>query len=673
MTINADSSCPPTTRVSNGGWEITYREHTFYVHSWRNGLKALQDRVEETIKRLTLNSDHGLVIPEDIPDDWADLQRGYSWTNNFALFMESRPLLQAYMDRDAESGTFFYFEGDESVVPDIQKMRRFLKEADDLNQMLSLLVFLAAGQPPRGSEFVPSRYGDLSFRALKSGSPKFVSYRYANGLRGRNMFITGGSVWFATRRTKTENLTGREAFFPAKCYALLSKLLQLYLLLIRPLEMELSYYVHGKESYLDYSEFLWMKNGKCLTPSMFYQAITDFLENSCGVQRTLHSKPGIRAYRQFVVELGRVFLGCELDIEEEEEDDALALQMGHNLHRARTYAVEVGSLPNMSSDLLGRYEVVSERWWAVTGIGCVGSPLLPIKDRRQITRATYRTGGIPLGPSSADFLGNDESRERFSQVELRLDQVLQRLNGDLNNDMRRAVAEGIVSVNSLCGPNIPIQHHLTSSSHTVQSSTLEPLVPMRPSTFHQDSSTAWIVNSPDQPWTVDPLPGDTNHDIDMERPDPTLLANLPAGHRQLAIVHKGPPERESPSALVEQSQESYLSQLLQQYFDNPEAKFRSEMQKRAVMMSLANKHSFVAVLPTGAGKSLVYNLPASTGEVGRPFVVCPFKALLDDQVEKANEHGLSPHRWTVRKSNIPKESKIVFVPLESAASPHIIQ
>ncbi|MGJ7506000.1 RecQ family ATP-dependent DNA helicase [Variovorax sp. GT1P44] len=61
--------------------------------------------------------------------------------------------------------------------------------------------------------------------------------------------------------------------------------------------------------------------------------------------------------------------------------------------------------------------------------------------------------------------------------------------------------------------------------------------------------------------------------------------------------------------------------------------------QREVIARVLDGHSTLAVMPTGAGKSLCYQLPAVLLE-GRTVVVSPLIALMKDQCEKLRENGI---------------------------------
>ncbi|MGA1981345.1 MAG: ATP-dependent DNA helicase RecQ [Acidobacteriaceae bacterium] len=83
-----------------------------------------------------------------------------------------------------------------------------------------------------------------------------------------------------------------------------------------------------------------------------------------------------------------------------------------------------------------------------------------------------------------------------------------------------------------------------------------------------------------------------------------------------------------------------LTSLLQLTFGFPS--FRANQE--AVCRTATDGRDVLLVMPTGAGKSLCYQLPAiarqSAGEAGTALVVSPLIALMDDQAAKLTAHGL---------------------------------
>jgi hypothetical protein len=335
---------------------ITHRETHLDIELWRKGLLMLCDEVENEIESLCGHQDFGLSIPDWVPDDWADRSQGYSWTKNGTFLDDDRCLIKFLLNHQSSDLATVNSRG--HLEFNMVEVQDTLQRCDSVNRKLALLTLLTAGQLSRITEF--------------------VDYQLANSIRGRHLVRDGKDIWVVNRRTKTEGVTGKESFIPKKCHPRLSRALEKYLLIIRPLEKELGYRMYGKEAYHLYSRNLWIQDGKKMTEDHMYGHVEDCLRDYCGVEA------GIQVYRQLCVEIGRVFLGSESEFEEERLD-VLASQMAHTARMAQVhYANEVHHLPAMSSDLLLRYGRASEAWWAVTGFKPGAAPMLPLRERHKV-------------------------------------------------------------------------------------------------------------------------------------------------------------------------------------------------------------------------------------------------------------------------------------------------
>ena len=104
---------------------------------------------------------------------------------------------------------------------------------------LALLVYILAGQPPRGTEL--------------------FSIRYRNTMLGgtRNLFIDQGLVSLVTTYHKGYSISGSLKIIHRYLNPELSQYLVQYLAMIRPFVEQLSMLVYGQ---IDDSAFLWVKN-----------------------------------------------------------------------------------------------------------------------------------------------------------------------------------------------------------------------------------------------------------------------------------------------------------------------------------------------------------------------------------------------------------------------------
>ena len=104
---------------------------------------------------------------------------------------------------------------------------------------------------------------------------------------------------------------------------------------------------------------------------------------------------------------------------------------------------------------------------------------------------------------------------------------------------------------------------------------------------------------------------------------------------------------------------SGLARLLKQ----TSAKETSPHQLEALLHVLNKKADTVVVLRTGAGKSMLWMVPALLVTDWKAIVVCPFSVLLDDQFQKTVQAGIKCHKYCTQEE-VPGDSKLVFVQVE---------
>ncbi len=105
----------------------------------------------------------------------------------------------------------------------------------------------------------------------------------------------------------------------------------------------------------------------------------------------------------------------------------------------------------------------------------------------------------------------------------------------------------------------------------------------------------------------------------------------------------------------------------------PEATWRSDKQAECmrVIMGLSDGQSAINVLPTGAGKSILFMLPAVMPDGGTSIVVVPFIALIDDLVMRARAMGVDCIRFmpslSVGRDGMARAARLVVVSADVAA------
>lgn len=332
------------------------------MKAFRDALRRLLSETTAELDSLCSGQDSGLTIPNLVPDDWRNNHRGYSWVYNIYKtdFNFPREALVKHIF-DNPSNKILEINASGNLNLNQAAMKRFMEHCKSINKKLALLCYFLPGLSQRVAQF--------------------IEHKLANSTRPRTLFRNLNDLWLVIRRSKSETLVGKETFSPLKCPPVLARLLEKYLLVVRPLEEKLAYHIGGKDALHLYREYLWVQNCKEITSKAMCTSIRDFLRNYCSAENM-----GVRDFRQICVEIGRVYIGSEVNMDLN-RTNVLDAQMCHSSSIANNeYAVEFNHLPGMSSQMLLRYGKISEQWWEVIGVVPDTPPILPLAQRIQAER-----------------------------------------------------------------------------------------------------------------------------------------------------------------------------------------------------------------------------------------------------------------------------------------------
>ena len=421
----------PTTTVNEAGTKVTYKDVTLDVEKWILGLrKGLEDL------RLSLEECSGgqllpVTLLDDIPDDMTESLRGYSWLNN-GVFTKPYALMEVMMKDEKVEICKKGREGLEWNHPAVSKL---MLKLSALQFPLAILLNALPGQPARISELMDSKI--------------------RNSTRGRTLFRAHNNDWLITRRVKHENQIRREVFIPKKVPPELQQLLDYYLLIVRPLEIDLARLLWGEKTAVLYHEYMFVYMGKRMEEEQFSQALKHFSKKYFGCE------VGPRAYRQLVIAIARVYLGSEYEIyeddQEREEGDALAEQAGHSASTRRLhYAAQHGHLVGMTSDVLLRFGHISEAWWQLTRFHPGKPPILPLRQRRQI-RQDAANSSTAFGPQPQPGVAAAAAPNLAALTETltaTLKASIAQMKIELHAEIQTAVAAGCQEILSRQQPNL---------------------------------------------------------------------------------------------------------------------------------------------------------------------------------------------------------------------------
>ena len=567
-----------------------------HLDDWILGMREAYNNCMSLVQFLCRGKDFLLDIPVDFVDNMSDNRYGYSWLDS-VKGASTTTLMEHLMSNTVGDVPCKLGRGG-TLIWDAAWQMSWMRKAGELNQLMANLHHTVPGQPSRIAEL--------------------CDFRLRNGLRGRNVFYNHGDIWLITRRVKSETLVQHEEFIPVKLPPELCHLYKIYLIIIRPVEIDFARRLWGIKAAAEYHEYLYVMGGGRLLEDQFYVQFKRWTEAyfKCCI--------GVRGYRQSIVVVARAYLGTEYELELEEEDDALIKQRGHgSLADRRCYGVQSAYLTTLSSDLMFRFGHMCEWWWRLTQFAPGKPPLLPLDLRRKSQpNEVYSSRNIT--PMEVGRNPNYDEENLAAIVSAGIATAIRSLKDEMNGIIQTSVAAGVAEI-------------LSRSNSTS-------------GTIIQQSSTSSV-------------PLDTSMDVDS-------LFEIPVSQPFL-------PPSEPMDIDSSDTGNMALRYLRLFYKDKANPVFRSNGQQKMVEMAFAGSKNFVGVLPTGGGKSLVFLLPAfaatidplEDGSVQKTLVVIPNKSLMVDTLRKAMQAGVSCIQWTVNTNErVIKDVALILLAIESLDS-----
>jgi superfamily II helicase len=114
-------------------------------------------------------------------------------------------------------------------------------------------------------------------------------------------------------------------------------------------------------------------------------------------------------------------------------------------------------------------------------------------------------------------------------------------------------------------------------------------------------------------------------------------------------------------------------QALKGLYDNQTAEFKSPEQARAVQLAMQGSEDILVILPTGAGKSVVFMAPAWAEKGKTTVVIVPFVALINEMEERCKELDLSCYIWGDSGTAPMAMAQVVLVSVHNAITPEFQQ
>ncbi|KAH9920755.1 uncharacterized protein B0H18DRAFT_843886, partial [Fomitopsis serialis] len=618
---------------------VTCQGRTLQISRLHDGLQKLVKSVQQRMQQLSDGHVIPLSVPADLTEDLTDDRVGYSWLTLGQFTPTDLPLLKILLEHPKYSLAHVDNNGEfQWNHPGLQALRRDLSE---LVSELAVLCFMTPAPPPRGTEFVDTRL--------------------SNAQIPRNMYKNYGT-WFIHQRTKTSALTESLSWVPTLCPEPVAALVDWYLVLVRPVENIISHVLDDDAARANHREYMWMSNGEQLDSGQFSHILERVTHDYMGCDLSLHY------WRHIAVSIMREFIPPSGIV-----DNFGDKSMNHNTDMARrVYAREVGHLPYLTTDAMLQSRQFGAAWHNVMGLG--ESPC-PVALRLFGYQANTGSGQTAQSNQSLPAQPTFDLAQLSGLVAGAVTRGIESLKVELEDLVRTSVMDGLAAMRSTSGhsahpiPNLltppfsyppqPNQQHQQPLGHSSDSSIPSPGDQAHEEQASQLMDVDELGSGPTMNATPSlPSTADLESTLSGQTPSPTpRYHDFPARHPEPShgVVSAKPSVAVIPKAEV--------LKCLQITLRNPEATFTSDSQYRLISSSLSLDQNVVAILPTGGGKSMCYEVPAVTDDKGLSIVFVPFVAIINDQLRRAAANGIKAARFN-SSSPPPDDLQLLFASWE---------
>jgi len=314
----------------------------------------------------------------------------------------------------------------------------------------------------------------------------------------------------------------------------------------------------------------------------------------------------------------------------------------HTTSTARgRYGLEKDGLAHATTDYLQRIYDFCKQYWEIGGLREARGYAIPLRFLRQAAEAKMNNAMFNLGENTG---GQEASLDMGVISDLVTSAVATGLNSqkrELMESLKETVLEAMAVFLQELSPRL------------LQGDRLEPM--------DIDYSVTGLARSSEPTGRgLEPSETSSNNIPTTSRTaihGPVQLPSSSRKEKNIELTVACGQEKTVPDA---------LNHHLQELFRNPEARFKSVYQEQLVRYSCDRESYVIAILPTGGGKSLAFELPASY-ESCKTIVLSPFISLLDDMVRRGKELKLRVKKWTADNQGTDQD-RLLYVPLESYTS-----
>ncbi|KIO00004.1 hypothetical protein M404DRAFT_30036 [Pisolithus tinctorius Marx 270] len=571
---------------------------------------------EQTEVKLVEAWEQGILMGHDIRADYDKIAEdlvnkdvGYSFLSDIRNpQLAGRDRLVKHFLEDEDTFAHFAMIRQGAIVWNTGALQAWLKKYAELQSLLLLRAQMLSGAPSRGTELTA------------------MTYRNTQTQPTRNLVVLGNHVSLLCQYLKTTALTGKDKLIPHALDGITSDILVQDLALARPFaEIAARACFPDKPEVVELYRNHVFVNYDCLFDSKDLSTIMS--KHSLPI---MHFGLTINSWRHIQTAWKRK-LGCAVEdvIEMDREDNVEALQAGHSRSTEnRVYGISMDALAGAAEDVLPAYLNASMEWQRHCQVPVGGqlasyktarthapSPPAPEpRENKQPVAYSMPTEAIQKAMVDAVVAKLPSTDEIATKV---MDKLMPALKGMLQEVLQSATGGPSERTDEGKGKEREKEQGQSTSHARIQSGI-------------SDRSPIWDLSD------VELEPRDDIHDQSTE------------------------PSTSGQSAILGQA-----LQAMQGLLKNPSATWKSKEQGACMATVLKGQTDLVAVLGTGAGKSMLAIIPSMVQPREATVLVLPLNSLMLDYQRRLEEFRV-PYQVYAADKPLNSSTNLILVTADRA-------
>jgi hypothetical protein len=525
----------------------------------------------------------------EVTDDLTNVNVGYSFLfdpRNRSLQQHSTKLAENILSDPALRQKFIVGHDPETHMPVWNKpaLRTWLHDYAKFEAIQLCRVEMTGGAPGRGTELAAMNLCNTRTRSK------------------RNLCMLGQHLSVLRMYHKSGGLTGHDKLIPHALDGLTSDLLIQDLVLARPFACLAAKMCFPDQPQIHqlYQERLFINNGVEFETSNLTSTMARFTLPHVGIGL------GVNAWRHISKAFKEKLCNRMMEVLEDGEEESVdAAQAGRRRETGhRVYGVSHDTLDGMAEDVLPLFLDSSTDWQKMLRVVPGGMGLTYHESMGENFADMVKSGAITLTPKAQTDM--DKMADRIADI------VTKRMERMFEQQLSKQSDKGQVNNSESSSPAPVIITDQVCYYHPQSATDLEGVV--------------LVPDTPDQglePWGVARKIMSTTDTVEIPAAATTVDLSMDSG-----------------SGNHNAQLEAAAKEMLRKVLHKPHAEWTCEEQKQAVLELLLLKHDVLAILRTGAGKTMLPVIASQLEKNKVTVVVLPLKSLVSDYIRRLQDMGV---------------------------------